>query len=162
MGQFLFSHSTHNTSKQRKESIIYLMSSAYQIHIVSVQKFGDNIGAKSERHASIIFAPALHVLVRIGPEQVAKEARIGHVGRSHYTSDLFHGLQVGRQATVATEYLLVDYGGDRQAVKAVRERFPQFNVEAAFAYLFKESLISITFSQKMLLIIKEVLHLSNF
>ena len=59
--------------------------------------------------------------------------RIRHVGRPHDSPDLFHGLQVGAEAAVAAEDLFVHDGGDRQAIKAVRKRLPQFNVKSAFA-----------------------------
>ena len=46
--------------------------------------------------------------------------------------DLLHALEVRAEPAVTAEDLLVDDGGDGQAVEAVRERLPQFDVEAPF------------------------------
>lgn len=51
---------------------VYLMSATYEIHVVSIEKFGDHIGAESERHASVILTPSLNIFVRITPEQIAE------------------------------------------------------------------------------------------
>jgi hypothetical protein len=45
---------------------------------------------------------------------------------------LLHALQVWAEAAVTAKDLFVDDGGDRQAVKAVGERFPKLDVKAAF------------------------------
>ena len=42
-----------------------------------------------------------------------------YVGGAHDTSDLLHGVEVGAQATVHGEDLLVNDGGNGQAVEAV-------------------------------------------
>lgn len=56
-------------------SVLYdLMRSADQIHVVLLQKARDDIGSECKRDTSIIFAPASDILVRIGPEQVAKQS----------------------------------------------------------------------------------------
>ena len=43
------------------------MRSGDEIHVVSVQEFGDDVGAESEGDSSIVLAPTLHVFVGIGP-----------------------------------------------------------------------------------------------
>ena len=48
--------------------------------------------------------------------------------RSGQAPDLLHGLEVGAEAAVAAEDLLVHDGGHRQAVEAVGERLPQLDV----------------------------------
>jgi hypothetical protein len=53
-----------------------LMSSAYQVHIVLLQKSRDHIRPKSERDASVILAPSGDVLVWIGPEKITKQTAI--------------------------------------------------------------------------------------
>ena len=109
------------------------MSATYEIHVVSVEELGDDVGAERERDASIVLAPALHVLVRIGPEQVAQETRVGHVRRPHDAPYLLHGLEVGRQAAVTAEDLLVDDGRYWQTIEAIGERLPKFDVKASLA-----------------------------
>ena len=100
------------------------MSTTYEIHIVSIEELGNNISAESKRDTTIVLTPSLHVLVWIGPEEIAQEAGIWHICGPHDTPDLLHGLEVRREAAVTTEDLLVDYGRYGQAVEAVRERLP--------------------------------------
>ena len=53
-----------------------LMSSAYQVHIVLLQKSRHYIRPESERHTSVILAPSGDILVWIGPEKITKQAVI--------------------------------------------------------------------------------------
>lgn len=75
----------------------------------------------------------LHVLVRIAPQQIAQQSGVGHVRRPHDAPNLLHALQIGTEAAMAAEDLLVDDGGNRQTVEAVGERFPQLDVVASLA-----------------------------
>lgn len=101
-----------------------LVRATDQVQIVTIQEFADNISSESEGHSSVVLAPALHVFVGIGPQQVTEETGVRDVSGSHDAADLFHGLQVGRKAAVTTKDLLVDDGCDRQTVEAIGERFP--------------------------------------
>ena len=58
---------------------------------------------------------------------------VRNVCRAHDTSYLFHTLEIGAQTSMHGEYLLVNDGGDRQAVEAVGERLPQLDVVPSFA-----------------------------
>ena len=51
-----------------------------------------------------------------------------HVGWAHDTADLLHGVQIGAEAAVHGEDLLVDDGGNGEAVEAVGESLPELNV----------------------------------
>ena len=93
-----------------------------------LEKARDDVGSKRKRDAPVVLAPARDVLVGIGPEEVAEEARLGNVGRAHHPPNLVHRLEVGREAAVHAENLLVDDGRDRQAVEAVGKRLPELNV----------------------------------
>lgn len=73
------------------------MGATDEIEIVPVQEFGHHIGTERERDAAIVLAPALHILVRIRPQQITEQARVGHVRWAHDASNLFHRVQVGRQ-----------------------------------------------------------------
>jgi len=110
-----------------------LVGSTNKIEIVTVQEFRHHIGTKSKAHASVILAPALYIFVWIGPEEVAEEARVRDVCGPHDPPDLLHGLEVGAEAAMAAEDLLVDYGRDGEAVEAVGERLPQLDVVATLA-----------------------------
>lgn len=74
---------------------MYLMGSTNQVHIMSVEELCDHICTEGEGDAAVILAPAQHVLVRVGPQQVAEEALVGNVGGTHHPSHLLHGLEVG-------------------------------------------------------------------
>lgn len=60
-------------------------------------------------------------------------AVLTHIGRSHDTPNLLHGVEIRAQTAVHGEDLLVDDGGDGQAVEAVGERLPQLDVVSSFA-----------------------------
>lgn len=109
------------------------MRPADEVKVVFVEEFADDLGAEGEADSSVVLSPAHGVLVRVGPQQVTQQALVGHVSRPHDTTDLLHALQVGTEAAVAAEDLLVDYGRHRQAVEAVGERLPQLDVVAALA-----------------------------
>lgn len=70
------------------------MGPADQVHVVFVEELCDHVGAKSEGDAAVVLTPAEHVFVRVGPQQVAQQALVGHVGGPHDPSDLLHGLEV--------------------------------------------------------------------
>lgn len=53
----------------------------------------------------------------------------------HYPSNLFHALKIWREPTMATEYFLVNNGGNGQAIKTICECFPQFDVVPTFAFI---------------------------
>ena len=53
---------------------------------------------------------------------------------SHNSLDLLHVLQLRRQPPVHAEYLLIDYRCHWQAVEAVCEGFPKFDVVSSLAY----------------------------
>ena len=58
-----------------------------------------------------------------------------YVGGAHDTPDLLHGVEVGAQATVHGEDLLVNDGGNGQAVEAVGKCLPQLDVVASLALI---------------------------
>jgi hypothetical protein len=66
----------------------------------------------------------LDVFVRVGPEQVAEQAGVGHVGRPHDFVDLVEVGELRGETAVHAQDLLVDQGGDRQAVEAVGHQLP--------------------------------------
>lgn len=59
---------------------------------------------------------------------------VGDICWSHDALDLVHVLQVWAQATMAAKNLLINNGCDGQAIKAVSECLPQFDVVASFAW----------------------------
>ena len=51
-----------------------------------------------------------------------------HISWAHDTADLLHGVQIGAEAAVHSEDLLVDNGGNGEAVEAVGKGLPQLDV----------------------------------
>ena len=68
---------------------------------------------------------------------------IRHICRSHHASDLFHGLQVGRETAVHSEYLFVDDGCDGQTVETVRKRLPQLDIVPSLAFVSSSARIPV-------------------
>lgn len=58
-----------------------------------------------------------------------------YISGAHDTSDLFHRVEIGTQTAVHGEDLLVDDGGDGQAVEAVGEGLPQLDVVSSLALI---------------------------
>jgi hypothetical protein len=58
-----------------------------------------------------------------------------YISRTHNATDLFHRVQVWTQTTVHGEDLLINDGGDGQAVEAISERFPEFDIISALALI---------------------------
>lgn len=111
----------------------HLVRPAHQVQVVFLQELGHAVRAERVRHAAVVLAPPLDVLVRVGPEEVAEEARVGHVGRPGHLFDLVEGLELGGEPPVHAEDLLVDEGGDGEAVEAVGEGLPEADVVAPLA-----------------------------
>lgn len=109
------------------------MCATYEVQVVLMQELGDHVGTERVRDAAVVLAPTHHVLVRVRPEEVAQQALVGHVGRSLDAANLFHRVEVRREAAVTAEDLFVDDGRHRQTIETVGERFPQLDVVASFA-----------------------------
>ena len=58
-----------------------------------------------------------------------------YIGGAHDTSDLLHRVEVGTQTTVHGEDLLVNDGGNGQAVEAVGKCLPQLDVVSSLALI---------------------------
>ena len=135
-----------------------LVSTADEVHVVFLQEAGDDVWAKGERDTAVVLGPAGDVLVRIGPEQIAEETAVGdlevdwsalgsgsdkrgadvffsptYISRAHDAADLLHRVQIGAQAAVHGEDLLVNDSRNGQAVEAVGECLPQLDVVATLA-----------------------------
>lgn len=87
-----------------------------------------NILPKSEGHSPLILSPSDDLLVGVSPQQVTEETGIWHICWPWDAPDLVHMVELGGQPTVHTEDLAIDNGRHGQAIEAIRERLPQFDV----------------------------------
>lgn len=62
---------------------------------------------------------------------------VAYISGSHDPADLLHGVQIRAQTSVHGEDLLVDNGGNWQAVEAVCEGLPKLDVVSALALVVK-------------------------
>lgn len=74
--------------------------------------------------------------------QESKQAKsprtsIWHVSRTHDPTDLLHALQIGREAAVHAEDLLVDNSSHRQAVEVIGKGLPKLDVIPTLALIVK-------------------------
>ena len=58
-----------------------------------------------------------------------------YISRTHDTADLFHRVQVRTKTTVHGENLLIDNGRNGQAVEAIGECLPKFDVVPPLAFI---------------------------
>lgn len=50
------------------------MGSADEVQVMAVEELADDVGSEREGDATVVLSPALHVFVRVRPQQVAQEA----------------------------------------------------------------------------------------
>lgn len=50
------------------------MCPADEVQVMAVEELADHVGPKSEGDPSVIFPPALYILVWVGPQQIAQQA----------------------------------------------------------------------------------------
>lgn len=109
------------------------MGPADQVQLVLPQEVEDNVRSKHEADPSFGLAPHFDCGFGVSPEEVAEETGVGNVGGSHDGVDLIHGDEVGREAPVHAEDFVFDEGSNWEAVEAVDEGFPEFDIVAGFA-----------------------------
>ena len=53
------------------------MCAADQIHVMLVQELLNDVSTESERHTTVVLAPARRLFVGVGPQQIAQLKRDG-------------------------------------------------------------------------------------
>eukprot|EP00962_Isochrysis_galbana_P041931 scaffold15515_cov104-Isochrysis_galbana.AAC.3 len=109
------------------------MSSHDEVKVVLLQKFAHDVGAKRVRDAAVVLGPPHDVRLRVRPEQIAQQARVGHVCGPHDALDLLWLLQVGRQTSMYAKDLLVDNGREGQQIKHLLELLPNLYIQTPLA-----------------------------
>ena len=51
-----------------------LVGSAYEVKVVSVEEFGDNVRSKCETHTAVILAPALQIRIFLQSTEIRKSS----------------------------------------------------------------------------------------
>ena len=115
----------------------HLMGTADEINIVLFVESTDDLLPESEGNTTIVFTPALNILVGVGPEEIAEETSVGDISGPHNAFDLLERGKLGAETTVHAKNLLIDDGGDGKAVEAVSEGLPEFDVVAALALIIE-------------------------
>jgi len=82
-----------------------LVRAADEVQVVRAQELIHHIRPEDVGHTTVALGPALRVCVRVGPQQVAQQAFVGHVGRSPDVTNLIERVQVWREATMRAEDL---------------------------------------------------------
>ena len=133
------------------------MRTADEVHVVLLQEARNYIWTKGKADTSIVLAPSGNVLVWVGPKEIAEKTAVGnlswlacvlyrdshvdcdmdltHIGGSHHAPNLLHGVEIWAETAVHGEDLLVDDGGNGQAVEAVGKGLPQLDVVSSFALI---------------------------
>ena len=111
------------------------MCSTDQINIVFDGEFAYDALPESEADTSIVFSELFDPSLWVRPQQIAQEALVRHIGRSHYVLDLFEIFEFGTQAPVHTKNLFVYERTDWQAIKDVREYLPKLDRVSSLALI---------------------------
>lgn len=80
-----------------------------------------NVRSKGEGDTSIVLTPALHVRIRISPNEVAEKTSVRDISWSDNTADLLEATEIGGETTVDAKDLVLNDGTEGQAVEAIVE-----------------------------------------
>merc|ERR1719229_400622 len=114
-----------------------LVGSADQVEVVLVEEFRHDVRSEGVGHTPVVLTPTGNVLVGVGPQKVAKEARVGDVGRPHDPTNLLKRFKLGGKPSVHAEDFFVHDGSDGECVETVGEGLPQFYAVSTFTLIVK-------------------------
>ena len=103
----------------------YLVTSANQIKVVSLQELLQLFLSEDEPTASLIFFPVASVFIRVVPEEVRHQTAVRHVGWFRDLLDLLETVHIFGDSAVHTHDFLVDKGYQGHVVEAIPERLPK-------------------------------------
>ena len=63
--------------------VVYLVGPADEVEVVFVKELGDHLCPEGEGDAAVVLPPPHRVLVGVGPQQVAQQALVRNIRRSH-------------------------------------------------------------------------------
>eukprot|EP00312_Isochrysidales_sp_CCMP1244_P017090 CAMPEP_0202741702 /NCGR_PEP_ID=MMETSP1388-20130828/4496_1 /ASSEMBLY_ACC=CAM_ASM_000864 /TAXON_ID=37098 /ORGANISM="Isochrysis sp, Strain CCMP1244" /LENGTH=340 /DNA_ID=CAMNT_0049408555 /DNA_START=129 /DNA_END=1150 /DNA_ORIENTATION=- len=111
----------------------HLVRAHDQVEVVPLEEGVHAVGSKRVRDTAVVLSPARHVDVRVGPEQVAEQARVWHLERPLQRRDVARRDKVRRETAVEAKDALVDERGEGQPVEELLELLPQLDRVAALA-----------------------------
>jgi hypothetical protein len=111
------------------------MSSANQIYVMSFGESRYNFLTKGEADSSIVLSPSLDFFVGVRPEKITEETCVWDISGSHDSLDLVETAQLWGEPSMHAEDLFVNNGCNGQAIEAVSESFPQFDVVSSLALI---------------------------
>lgn len=113
------------------------MSSAYQINIVFLVKFFNNVRAERMTHSSLVIIPGNYILVRITPKQITQQSVVWYVRRSIKIFDLLQTVQFWTKSTVHAQNSVFNDRANWHEIKAFTKFSPQCHSIASFAFIIK-------------------------
>ena len=111
------------------------MGAANKVNIVLFIESWNDFLTESEGNTTVIFSPTLNILIGIRPEEIAEKSSIGNISRSHNSLNLLKGAQFWAEATMHAENFLINNGSNGEAIKAVSESLPEFDIIATLALI---------------------------
>lgn len=110
------------------------MGAADEVEVVGLEELCEHVLAEDVADAALlVLVPALLLEDGVGPEQVAEHALAGDVGGPVEREQLLELDQLGRDAAVHAEDLLLDDGRDGHGVEGIHEVLPDLEGELALA-----------------------------
>ena len=104
-----------------------------EVEVVPAEELPHDVATKGEGNAAVVLAPPGDRRVGIGPEDVAQQAGVGNVAGTGDVGNLLHLAELGAEAAVHADDLVVDDGAAGEAVEGVAEGLPKLDREAAAA-----------------------------
>ena len=104
-----------------------------EVEVVPTEELPHDVATKGEGDATVVLAPTGDGRVGIGPEDVAQQAGVGNVAGTGDVGNLLHLAELGAEAAVHADDLVVDDGAAGEAVEGVAEGLPKLDGEAAAA-----------------------------
>ena len=115
----------------------HLMGAANQINVMFLIKLADDVFAEGEGDAAIVVSVGLDAALRVRPEQIAEKPSVRNVSGPHDVLDLIEVFQLGAEATMHSENLLINKSGHRKAIEDVTEHAPESDGVPALAFIIE-------------------------
>ena len=113
------------------------MGAANQINVMFLIKLADDVFAEGEGDTAIVVPIGLNAALRVRPKQIAEKSGVGNVSGPHDVLDLIEVFQLGAEASMHAENLLINKSGHRKAIEDVAEHAPESDGVPALAFIIE-------------------------